>query len=274
MRRLSQREVRAFRNKVRRWYRVHGRHDLPWRHTVDPYRVLVSECMLQQTQVSRVLPKYEAFLARFPTVHVLAAASVAEVLRAWQGLGYNRRALALKRTAEHLVRDFEGEFPLDVRTLETLPGIGPYTARAVLVFAFNIPHVLIETNIRTVVYERFFPHRAQVREEELTAVLEDVLPKQKVREWYWALMDYGSAQKSQGVRRNRQNPQYRAQSRFKGSDREIRGALLKVLSLRTRTSRRAFDQLSFSTDRIEAQLHALIAEGLVVCSEKTCRLAD
>lgn len=269
----SSKEVQAFRNKLRRWYRAHGRHDLPWRQTTDPYRILVSECMLQQTQVSRVVPKYGAFLERFPTTEALRDASTADVLLLWQGLGYNRRALALKRAAETIVREHAGVFPHDVRALEKLPGVGPYTARAVLVFAYNEPEVLVETNIRTVMYEYFFPQRERVADEELDMVLRAVLPRRRVREWYWACMDYGSALKGRGVRRNKQNPQYQTQQPFKGSNREIRGAILKEVAQKGHASRRELLSLGFASKRVLEQLAALMREGLIECDAHAYRFS-
>src|SRR5947209_3644935 len=141
--------VDSFRRQILDWYDMH-RRDLPWRGDPDPYHVLVSDVMLQQTQVDRVIPKYLAFLARFPTLQTLASASTADVLRAWQGLGYNRRALNLKRTAEAVVREHSGKLPRTVEELEKLPGIGRYTARAVACFAFGVQVAVVDTNVRRV----------------------------------------------------------------------------------------------------------------------------
>src|SRR5690606_19684362 len=146
----------AFSTLVYEHYKTRGRHSLPWRLTRDPYAILVSEIMLQQTQADRVIPKYTSFLKKFPTVESLAGAKQADVLREWKGLGYNRRGLNLKRAAQSLVRDFKGVVPRETSALTSLPGVGPYTASAVQAFAFNIPSIVIETNIRTVYIKHFF----------------------------------------------------------------------------------------------------------------------
>ena len=147
---------REFVARVWEYYKAHGRHDLPWRKTTDPYKILVSELMLQQTQVDRVLLKYKAFLKLFPTARRLAAAPLGDVLRAWQGLGYNRRAKFLHQAAQYVTNELKGRWPKDEAGLLALPGVGPYTARAVLAFAYNEPVVLIETNVRQVFLHHLF----------------------------------------------------------------------------------------------------------------------
>lgn len=218
-----------FRTLVLKHYREHGRHDLPWRKTHDPYRILVSEIMLQQTQVDRVIPYYTVFLKRYPTARALAAAPLGDVLTLWQGLGYNRRAKMLHQAAQAVVREHKGQVPIDVGALERLPGIGPYTARAVAAFAGNQDVVFVETNIRTAAIHHFFPH-GSVEDTQLTPILERALPKGNAREWYSALMDYGSYLKRQGIRLNSRTKGYVKQSTFKGSNREVRGALIRRLT--------------------------------------------
>ena len=169
------------------------RHALPWRKTKDPYKILVSEIMLQQTQVERVVPKYSAFLARFPDAASLAPGSIAEVLTLWSGLGYNRRALFLKRAAEAVVSSLGGKFPKDADALQKLPGVGPYTASAFATSSYNQPYIFIETNIRAVFLHEFFPEAGDISDAELMPLIEKALPKdERFREWYWALMDYGA----------------------------------------------------------------------------------
>ena len=163
-----------FRNLVWKYYKEQGRHTLPWRATTDPYRILVSEVMLQQTQVERVIPFYKNFLTRFPTVRALAAASLADVLAAWQGLGYNRRAKMLHEAAKAVVAQHKGKMPHDAQTLLTLPGIGPYTASAVAAFSDNSDEILIETNIRTVITHHFFPEKDKVSDADILTVLKRV----------------------------------------------------------------------------------------------------
>src|SRR3989339_1964501 len=180
--------------ELKSFYKKSGRGHLPWRKTKDPYKILVSELMLQQTQVSRVVPKYEAFLKRFPTFAVLAKASLSDVLKEWQGLGYNRRAKFLHETAKIVAKQYKGKFPKEVLEIEKLPGIGHYTARAVSTFAFNNPEVFIETNIRTVFTHFYFPTKRLVSDKEILLLIESDLKKSKMepRDFYAALMGYGS----------------------------------------------------------------------------------
>jgi len=242
---------------------VHGRHDLPWRKTKDPYKILVSEVMLQQTQVERVLPYYERFLKKFGTVQKLASASLGDVFILWQGLGYNRRAKMLHAAARVVVSEYK-KFPQTASELEQLPGIGPYTAHAVAAFAYNLEGIFIETNIRTAITHHFFPRKKLVHDSEVLAVLSRVFPKGRAREWYAALMDYGVFLKRSGVRINKKAKGYRKQSPFKGSDREARGALLRALAQGSCTRTKLLQVLN--TERktqLETQLTALLKEGLV-----------
>lgn len=229
---MTPRRLRAL---VRREYEAYGRHALPWRRTRDPYKILVSEVMLQQTQVERVVPYYQSFLKRFPRVETLAEAPLSDVLRIWQGLGYNRRAKMLHEAANVVVREYGGRFPKTPDALEKLPGIGHYTARAVAAFAYNADVVMLETNIRTVLLHHLFPDTKDVTDAELLAALETLLPAGESRIWYWSLMDYGSALKRAGVRTNARQKGYVKQSTFKGSSREARGAVLKALAGEPRT---------------------------------------
>jgi A/G-specific adenine glycosylase len=187
---LSRKRIRVFREKIFSWWDWNKR-DLPWRKTRDPYRVMVSEVMLQQTQVLRVIEKYDEFLYFFPDVWTLARAPLSRVLRTWRGLGYNRRAMQLRNAARVIVRDFHGEFPADEAKLMTLPGIGRYTARAILVFALGQHAALVDTNIRKIITHFFFrdvPQKPSVIEK----TAERLLPKEKIWEWHQALMDYGA----------------------------------------------------------------------------------
>lgn len=246
------------------YYRAHGRHTLPWRHTRSPYRILVSEVMLQQTQVARVLPKYTAFIRAFPTVQALARASLRDVLTLWQGLGYNRRAKALHDAARIICGRHKGRVPHTEAGLVALPGIGTYTARAVCAFAYNAPVVLMETNIRTVLLNAFYATRQSVPDSELMVTAERLLAVRRPREWHWALMDYGAHLKERGVRNNSASKHYTKQSRFKGSDREVRGALVRHLTLhRHATTHALAAALPFPRVRITAQLNALTRDGLV-----------
>ncbi len=184
--------------------------------------------MLQQTQVERVVPFFTRFLKTFPTPAALARAPLKRVLIAWQGLGYNRRALLLKRAAEVLVRDFGGEVPNDLEKLDALPGIGADTAGAILAFAFDQPAVFVETNIRTVFLHFFFKSRRRVDDTTILELVRQTLPKTKNREWYSALMDYGAHLKETvGNVNAKKSANYAKQSRFKGSRRELRAEILR-----------------------------------------------
>jgi A/G-specific adenine glycosylase len=200
----------------------------PWRKTRDPYRILVSEVMLQQTQAPRAVPKYEEFIKAFPDFKALGKATPARVLRAWQGLGYNRRALALRRLAKEVMANHKGTLPKDEAALVALPGVGPYTARAVRAFAFNLADPFIETNIRTVFIHFFFKGRKEVRDAEIFPLIERTLDRKNPRLWYSALMDYGvHLKKTENF--SRQSAHYKKQSKFKGSRREVRGTIIKRL---------------------------------------------
>lgn len=256
----------TFRAKVWRYYRLHGRHDLPWRKTHDPYRVLVSEVMLQQTQVERVIPFYTNFLKKFPTARSLGRAPLSDVLKSWQGLGYNRRAKLLQAAATELTRFDLVKTPRSnlVTELENLPGVGSYTARAVAAFAYNQDAIVIETNIRTAVIHHFFPKKKKVSDAEIEKILRRVLPKGKSRQWYSALMDYGAYLKKSGVRLNQKSIHHAKQSRFAGSPREVRGAILRELAKGVLTQR-AVAKLFDSTRQVQLRtaLDALTREGLV-----------
>lgn len=222
--------IPQFRKIVWQHAKEQGRHTLPWRtRNVSPYAVLVSEIMLQQTQVDRVIPYYRGFLKQFPTTHTLADASLSDVLNTWQGLGYNRRGKMLHEAARQLVQKYGGKVPKDVAALESLPGVGPYTARAITAFAYNADTVFVETNLRTAVMHHFFPKQERVTDQEMLTVLRKAFPKGRAREWYAALMDYGAHLKRSGVRLNARSSSYAKQKVFKGSAREARGILLKTL---------------------------------------------
>ncbi|TFG58645.1 MAG: A/G-specific adenine glycosylase, partial [Spirochaetales bacterium] len=203
---------------------------LPWRETQDPYYILVSEVMLQQTQVARVLEKYPLFIAAFPGFPALREAPLAEVLRLWQGMGYNRRALALKTIAEKTITEYGGRLPDDPRVLETFPMIGRNTAASITAFAFNRPAVFIETNIRTVFIHFFFPDEESVNDRDLLPLVEKTMDRSEPCLWYNALMDYGVMLKSILKDINKKSSHYSRQKPFAGSDRELRGRLLKLAS--------------------------------------------
>ncbi|MBY0538326.1 A/G-specific adenine glycosylase [Patescibacteria group bacterium] len=257
---------KAFVTTIKKFYTTNGRHDLPWRHTHDPYRILVSEIMLQQTQVARVITKYDEFLNRFPTVQSLATAPLGAVLTLWQGLGYNRRAKMLHECAKTIVNEYNGVWPRDIATLRSLPGIGPYTAGAVAAFAFNVSSTIIETNIRTVYLHHFFPQGTDVPDAALLPIITATLDNTDPRSWYYALMDYGSHLKQTIGNKNTQSKHYSKQSKFFGSDRQIRGAIIRALS--SKNTSITFSNIlkeisSADQERLRVQLTKLISEKMV-----------
>jgi A/G-specific adenine glycosylase len=219
--------------------------------------------MLQQTQVERVIQKYRRFLKTFPSLVSLARASLGDVLRVWQGLGYNRRAKSLHECARTIVSEFDGQVPRARKELESLPGVGPYTAGAVITFAWNQPAVLIETNIRSVYIHHFFHNQSDIDDAELFRLIERTIDTGNPREWYYALMDYGAYIKKEYGNPNSRSKHYARQSIFKGSDREIRGAILRFVSERPRSRRALVASLQFEDVRIDAQLEALQREGML-----------
>lgn len=255
--------IAEFVETVWEYYRSHGRHDLPWRFpeasgTFDPYKILVSECMLQQTQVARVIPKYQTFLRSFPDVSILAESELGEVLRAWQGLGYNRRAKYLWQAAQCIEQT--GSFPSSQEALTKLPGVGVNTAGAILAYAWNQPAVFIETNIRTVYIHHFARDAENVSDDFIRDCLERTLDREHPREFYWALMDYGSYLKTR-VQNLHRSKQYTKQSKFEGSKRQIRGQVLRELSneplAAAHLGRRIDDE------RLSGVLDELVSEGLI-----------
>lgn len=246
------------------YYRRHGR-DLPWRKTTDPYGVFVSEVMLQQTQVSRVIPKYVDFMGRFPRVERLARAPLEDILGAWQGLGYNRRALALKRAAEQIMDRHDGLVPDDEASLEDLPGIGTATARSIQAFAFNRPVIFIETNIRAVFLHYFFKGREKVSDAELEPVIEATLDRENPRRWYNGLMDYGTCLKKTHPNPARASAHHTVQAPFQGSLRQVRGAILRLLLDTGAVAEGDLPGLiGFAESRVREALSHLERDGLIL----------
>lgn len=257
---------RTFQKTIWQYYKAHGRHDLPWRApevdgSFDPYKIMVSEIMLQQTQVQRVIPKYGAFLEAFPAVEVLAASPLGVVLQAWNGLGYNRRAKFLWSAAQKVVHDFNGEFPNQQKLLVSLPGVGVNTAGAIMAYAYNEPVVFIETNIRTVFIHHFFADQSDVNDAAIAAVVQETLDRTNTREWYWALMDYGSYLKQSVGNMSRLSKIYVKQSTFKGSNRQLRGAVIRELLNKPQSL--AELQLLLPDERLLVVVTTLIQEGMI-----------
>lgn len=228
---LSDARIQEFRAGILRHYREEGR-DFPWRRTADPWLILLSEIMLQQTRTETVLAKWPDWASAYPDPAALSSASLAEVIRRWKGLGYNRRALALRNAAGRILAEYGGEVPRSERDLLSLPGVGPYTARAVRVFAFGEPDLVLETNIRSVYLFYFFPDRTGVRDRELEPYISATLWREDPRTWYYALMDYGAALKRREPNPGRRGASYARQSPFEGSHRQVRAAILHVLAAR------------------------------------------
>ncbi len=257
----------AFREDVWAHFRA-NRREMPWRDVDDPYAVLVSEVMLQQTQVARVLPAYERWLEAFPDVRSLSAAPLPAVLECWQGLGYNRRALGLKRSADQLVARGGGVVPDDFDALRALPGVGPVTAAAVLNYAFRIPTPFIETNVRAVYIDRFFPTADLVPDRALRPIVEETWDRDDPRGWGYALMDMGVAIKRAGQDPSRRSSSHRRQSAFEGSRRQARARLLRaVLGESGRASRTYADATGLPVERCDELLDELLREGFL-CLEQ------
>ncbi len=272
--------LEAFRAKVREQGRELYR-DLPWRRTRDPYKIWISEVMLQQTQVSRVDGRWQRWLARFPTVGELARAEAADVLDEWQGLGYNRRALALQRAATAIV-DAGGEFPREAAALTALPGIGPATAAGIRAFAFDLHGVYLETNVRTVVLHELFSGREGVPDREIVPVVEATCPPDggfagadgpadDPRSWYYALLDYGAYLKRTVPNPSRRSSSHARQSRFEGSRRQKRAALVRALLARREGA--GIDALVAAVVSEEIELDRGLAEELLaeLAAEGFCR---
>ena len=254
-------EIEDFRVEVWEYGRKLYR-EMPWREDTRPYYVLVSELMLQQTQVDRVVPKFHAFIAAFPNEKVLASASLAEVLKLWSGLGYNRRAKFLHEAAKKIVAEFNSEFPRTKKELVSLPGVGANTAGAILTYAFNQVSPFIETNVRTVFFHHFFENREAIADKEIMEVLEHAVDHEHPREFYWALMDYGTYLKKQGAGKIALSKHYKRQSALKGSVREVRGQIIRLLASADETIDTVKARLMVD-ERFTPALEGLIKDGLV-----------
>jgi len=260
---IVEEDVQLFRTYIYDIYAQYGR-SLPWRHTEDPYHVLVSEIMLQQTQVHRVIVKYHEFLARFPTLNDLATATLRDVLAVWIGLGYNRRGAALYQAAQIIVDQHEGKVPQDSHALVDLPGIGANTVGSIQAFAFNMPSVFIETNIRSVFLHTWFRDEDNIHDRLLIPIIQQTLDAQNARVWYYALMDYGALLKKYIVNPSRKSKHYSRQSKFEGSDRQIRGIIIRQLTLHPiLTWQEIMSYVQDSEERVQKIMQQLLDEELV-----------
>ena len=263
MKLLSPSQVRSFQKSIYDHHRRYGR-ELPWRKTRNPYHILVSEIMLQQTQVERVLGKYQQFLIAFPDFVSLANAPLVTLLRLWQGLGYNRRALSLHALAQKVASEHRGRLPSDPDILITLPGIGKYTTGAVLAFAFNKPVVFMDTNIRRVYIHEFLHDRENIHDEEIIPLVKQTLDLRNPRKWYNALMDYGAMLKAREGNPNKRSSHYTRQTPFENSNRQVRGRILKVLvNGSALTAVRIVKETGMDTARVKKNLIDLEQEGFI-----------
>lgn len=270
---IHQDDVLRFQDIIYTYYRHHGRQ-FPWRSTTDPYCILVSEIMLQQTQTDRVVNKYLEFLTRFPDFQSLATASFHEVLSVWYGLGYNRRAKALHDIATLVVANHQNKLPNSAESLEQLPGIGPYTAQAIMAFAFNKPAVLLETNIRTVFIHFFFNNTKKVHDSDIQPLIKRTMDTKQPRIWYYALMDYGVMLKKQLPHVNERSAHYTKQSPFAGSNRQLRGMILRTFIKQPRLTVKHLRSLPGSETQHTTILSQLEHEGLLSHKGRHYTLAD
>lgn len=252
-----------FQNYIWGFYRQQGRSFI-WRNVDDPYKIVVSEIMLQQTQTHRVVQKYPLFMQAFPDFKTLANASLRDVLYMWQGLGYNRRGKYLHEIAQKVMSEYKGILQADPVVLETFPGIGKATAASICAFAFNQPTIFIETNIRAVFIHHFFQHEDKVGDNIIMPFVAETVDQNNPREWYYALMDYGVFLKKQLPNPSRKSKHHAKQSTFEGSDRQIRGLILKLLTQHEYLTMGDLEALiERKPERIYRALSELMQEGFI-----------
>ena len=267
--------IKTFQKILKTYYKQHGRK-FSFREKINPYHVLVSEIMLQQTQTSTVSDKFLEFIEKFPNFKTLAEAPLDQVIETWQGLGYNRRAIALKTIAEKVINEYDGILPDSIEPLKNFAQIGKNTASSILAFAFNKPTVFIETNIRRVYIYFFFSNETEVSDNDILPLVEATIDKSNPREWYYALMDYGVMLKKKYPNLNKRSAHYRKQAPFKGSNREIRGKILKLILKHKRiTESELMRSLkNLKQKKIRAVLNQLEKEGFIKVNNSTIRIPD
>lgn len=272
---LSEGVIKLFREIIYHYYQAR-RRSFSWREQISPYRVVVSEIMLQQTQTHRVAKKFDEFTDQFSDFESLAQAPFQEVLRLWKGLGYNRRALALQKIAQKIVTEHAGALPQSVDVLTTFPGIGKATASSILAFAHNLPTVFIETNIRTIFIYFFFKQSREVNDKHIMPLVQATLDQNNPREWYYALMDYGVMLKKDVGNLNQLSAHYTKQSTFQGSNRQIRGMILQVLldtpNMSIEDLLAHFFSLGKEEARVKSLVNDLLKENLVFMQDDRLRL--
>ncbi len=260
---LTKKNIKLFQERIWDFYQRYERLFV-WRNIDDPYKVLISEIMLQKTQTYRVEQKYEQFITTLPNFDVLAHVPLRTVLSLWQGLGYNRRALYLQKIAQKVMREHDGQLPTNPVVLETFPGIGKATAASICAFAFNIATIFIETNIRVVFIHSFFSRQATVTDKNIMPLIKQTLDVSNPREWYYALMDYGVTLKKRYPHLTKKSAHYSKQSKFEGSDRQIRGMILKILTEYGQTAQSTLVVLlKNQPERVNTILQQLCCEGLI-----------
>lgn len=254
--------IKVFQGLIYSFYN-HKKRNFPFRENITPYKVVVSEIMLQQTQTNRVAEKFIEFINKFPDFKSLAQASIEELLSVWQGLGYNRRAIALKMIAERIMSEFNGNVPKDMDSLTSLPQIGHNTASSILSFAYNIPTYFIETNIRRVYIYFFFSGKTEIDDKEIMELVKVSVDKDNPRDWYYALMDFGTMLKKTHPELNKKSAHYRKQSKFDGSTRQVRGKVLKLLLEKPFSKREIIDKINYEEKKVIEILDALKKEGFI-----------
>jgi len=266
---LSKKQIQHFQKKVYDHYHQNKR-DFPWRKAITPYKIVVSEIMLQQTQAPRVVEKFKLFIKTFPNFELLAKAPFKNILKVWQGLGYNRRALGLQKLAQIVVNEYKGKLPKTPEELVVLPWIGPHTAGSIAAFAYNYPSIFIETNIRSVFIHEFFGDKTDIHDKELLPYIEETLDREHPRDWYNALMDYGTLLKEINKNPSRRSKHYTKQSKFEGSTRKLRGMIMKLLTEESPLSLskiRLHCAEGYTEIQIEQALERLTIEGMVLAKK-------
>ncbi|KXK09146.1 MAG: A/G-specific adenine glycosylase [Microgenomates bacterium OLB22] len=266
-------DIHRFQKQIYDYFRSHGRV-FPWRYESDPYKVLVSEVMLQQTQTGRVVAYYERFIHAFPTVKALADAPLSKVLSLWQGLGYNRRGMYLHKAAQMISKDYDGKVPLTVSELDNLPGIGYATAAAIYTYAYDRPTPFIETNIRAVYLYFFYEGEEEVTDESLLRDVQISLDYDHPRDWFYALTDYGVMLKKEKKFRNLQSKHYTCQSRFEGSIRQVRGVLLREALQRKHISEQFALSLGYDKMKTYDALATLVRDGILGSAKGTYYIVE
>jgi len=254
----SESKIKSFQHKIFQFYKQNKR-DLPWRNTTDPYKILVSEFMLQQTQVNRVITYYKKWMKQWPTVYKLADEEYKNVLQAWMGLGYNRRAMYLHQSAKVIAHEFKGDVLQAVHHFDKLPGIGLYTCKAIQIFAANENIATVDTNIRRILINEFNLKKL-IPDKDLFQLAERCLPKKRSRDWHNALMDYGAiylTSKKTGIKPKT------IQSKFDGSDRQIRGKILRMLLNDQQSEYQLEQKLQIDSKRLSKILVKMKKEGTV-----------